>query len=152
MNENILVAYFSWSGKTKLAAEQIAKTAGCMLFEIDTAKKYPEQYQLCIEEAKAELAQNARPTLKGALPDISGVDKLALGFPLWGNTCPMAILSFIESFDLLGKFVYPFCTHGGASTGKGADDIRKSSRGGAVKPCMDANFLTAEKIRVWLDI
>ena len=37
---------------------------------------------------------------------------LSFGFPNWWYSCPMAILTFIEKYDLSGKTIIPFCSHG----------------------------------------
>lgn len=42
-----LIAYFSWSGHTKKAAEKIAVLTGGTLFEIKPVKKYSRIYPVC---------------------------------------------------------------------------------------------------------
>ena len=41
MKQNVLVAYFSASGTTKAAAQQLAEVAGVDLHEIKPEKPYP---------------------------------------------------------------------------------------------------------------
>lgn len=35
-----------------------------------------------------------------------------IGFPVWWYTAPTIINTFIESLDLIGKTLIPFCTSG----------------------------------------
>lgn len=68
-------------GNTQVVAEMIADMTGGDLFEIDTMKSYAADYYTCIDEAKAELRQNARPELKTYPDSLDGYDTIFLGFP-----------------------------------------------------------------------
>ena len=48
----ILIAYYSWGGNTRFAAEQIQKLTGGTLFEIKPAKAYPSDYRACVNQAR----------------------------------------------------------------------------------------------------
>lgn len=39
---------------------------------------------------------------------IEEYDTIFIGYPIWWHTAPMIIGTFLESFDLSGKDVYPF--------------------------------------------
>ena len=56
-----LIAYYSWSGHTKMTAERIARVTGGNLFEIVPVTPYPRLYARCAIMAKAERDKNARP-------------------------------------------------------------------------------------------
>ena len=45
--KKVLVAYFSWSGNTREAAQYIAKKTGADEFEIIREKEYPTEYTPC---------------------------------------------------------------------------------------------------------
>jgi flavodoxin len=38
---------------------------------------------------------------------------------------PMAVYTFLESYDFSGKTIIPFCTHEGSGLGNSAKDITK---------------------------
>ncbi|MDR0706178.1 MAG: hypothetical protein LBF88_14485, partial [Planctomycetaceae bacterium] len=95
-SQKILIAYFSWSGNTKIAAQEIQKSVGGTLFEIKTAKAYPKDYQECIDVAKKEKEENARPKLSSKIKDINSYDVIFVGYPNWWGTIPMPISSFLE--------------------------------------------------------
>lgn len=40
-----------------------------------------------------------------------------LGFPIWGETAPPIIRSFLSQHNLAGKTLIPFITHGGYGLG-----------------------------------
>lgn len=59
-------------------AEFIKKAVGADLFEVETVKEYSADYMICIDEAKKELRENARPELKKYLADISQYDNIVV--------------------------------------------------------------------------
>jgi flavodoxin len=123
--KKILVAYFSWSGNAKALAGQIAQQTGADLFEIKTTKAYPSIYNECIEVAKQEQSSNARPVLSGSVTNMAQYGTVFLCFPNWWGTLPMAVFTFLESYDVSGKTLYPLITHGGSRFGRSLDDLKK---------------------------
>jgi len=147
-----LVAYFTYSGNAKKVAENVADIAGADLFEIKRETPYSSDYQTCVDEARKELKENARPELTGKVENMSQYDTLILGFPNWCSTCPMPVLSFVEAYDLSGKKIYAFVTNGGGGCGNSTDDIKKSAAGAVVTEAVNGNELSDSQIREWLGI
>ena len=110
----ILVAYFSHSGNTKGIAEDIQKKTGADIFEITTVNNYSSDYDTVLDEAKAEQNDNARPELSSKVENMEQYQTVIIGFPIWWGDMPMALYSFLDEYDLSGKTVLPFCTHGGS--------------------------------------
>jgi flavodoxin len=123
--KKILVAYFSWSGNTKLVAEQIQKEVGGTLYQIESASPYPKDYQTCVDYAKKEKENNVRPKLVGEVEALSSYDIIFIGYPNWWGTLPMPLFTFLEKYNLEGKTIIPFCTHGGGGAGQGFAEIRR---------------------------
>lgn len=113
-NGKILVAYFSHSGNTKKIAEEIQSKTGAELFEIKTVNAYSNDYNTVLDEAKEEQNDNARPELSEKITNMSQYQTVIIGFPIWWGDMPMAVYSFLDEYDLSGKTVLPFCTHGGS--------------------------------------
>lgn len=147
-----LVAYFSYSGNAKAAAYKIAGLAGADLFEIKPEVPYSSDYQECVDEARKELKENARPKLVDTVSDISGYDRIVLGFPNWCKTCPMPVLSFLEAYDLKGKRIDSYVTNGGGGVGDSTKDIRKSAAGAEVSDAINGNDLSDDRIKEWLNL
>lgn len=121
-----LIAYFSYSGITKKLAEKIAQIKGVDIFEIQTVKQYSSGYSQLLKESRSEQKENSRPKLKDSDLKMEEYDTIILGYPNWYNTCPMAVLTFLEIFDMSGKTIAPFCTHGGSRMGNSEMDIKIS--------------------------
>jgi flavodoxin len=124
-NNKILVAYFSWSGNAGALAGQIARETGGDLFEIKTVKAYPDTYNACIEVAKQEQNNNARPALSGTVTNMAQYGTVFLCYPNWWGTLPMGVFTFLEAYDFSSKTMYPLVTHGGSRFGRSLEDIQK---------------------------
>lgn len=144
-----IIVYFSKSGRTKRTAEKIAAVTGSDLYEIQTRKKYPSNYFKTLGIARAELKRNEYPELAGR-PDLSGYDRILLGFPIWFGTCPMAVLSFVKETSLEGKVIYPFCTSGASGCDKAGASISAAAAGAKVQRGRKANKVSEEMVREWL--
>ncbi|MBM7581927.1 flavodoxin [Caldicoprobacter guelmensis] len=138
-SSKILVTFFSHSGNTKVIAKKIQQLTGGDMFEIKTIKSYPEDYYKTTEVAKEEKRQNVRPELANKLDDISSYEVIFLGYPNWWGTMPMAVFTFLESYDFSGKTIVPFCTHEGSGMGNSERDIKKL--------CPNAEVLSGIAIR-----
>lgn len=112
-------------GNTEVVARKITAITGADTFRIETVTPYPEDYMETTQVAKRELADNARPAITGKVENMSEYDTIYLGYPNWWGTMPMAVFTFLESYDLAGKTIVPFCTHEGSAMGCSESDIRK---------------------------
>ncbi len=144
----ILIAYFTWSdntvvenpdsidvdaetsasvlspGNAELIANWIAEETGGDLFSIKTQNKYSSDYDECLNQARKERDNNERPALVERVNNIDDYDVIFLGFPNWWYTCPMAVFTFVESYDLSGKTIIPFCTHGTGGLSRTIRDLK----------------------------
>ena len=145
-----LTVYFSWGGHTGKAARLIKEVTGSDIFELRPEKSYSKIYPICAAQAKKERDKDARPSFEGEIADISQYTDIVAGYPAWWYTCPMIVLSFLEQYDLTGKNVYLFNTHGGSGP-VGTDDVKKLCRGNVHKS-IDGNHLTEAAVREWLNI
>lgn len=120
-------------GNTKIVAEMIADFTGGDLFEVDTVKSYAADYHTCIDEAKKELREGARPELKKYLDSLDGYDTIFVGYPNWWGTMPMAMFAFLEHYDFSGKRILPFCTNEGSGMGGSERDLQKVCKGAKIE-------------------
>lgn len=134
----ILTAYYSRAGEnyvsgqlkvlsignTEKAARMIKKETGSDLFRIEMKEPYAEDYNTCIEQARKDLKDGARPALLKDI-DIRAYDEIYLGFPNYWGTMPMAVFTFLESHDFSGKIIHPFITHEGSGFASSLNDLRK---------------------------
>ena len=114
-------------GNNEVIVEKIkAQLPNADVFRIDTVKKYSPDYMVCIEEAKQELRAKARPELTAKVEDMDRYDTIILGYPNWWGLPPMAVFTFLESYDFSGKKIVPFCSHEGSGLGGSIRQIRQA--------------------------
>ncbi len=143
-SQTVLVAYFSWAdnaavegevdavsspsvtkpGNVEQLALWVQERTGGELFSIRVTEPYPSDWDECLERANEEKADGARPELAQSVENMEDYDVIFLGYPNWWYSCPTAILSFLEEYDLSGKQIYLFCSHGTGGLASSVEDIR----------------------------
>lgn len=101
-------------GNTELVAGWIQQSVNGDVFAIETIESYPDDHDDLVDKADQEQEINARPELANQLENIEDYDTIFLGFPIWWADLPMPVYTFLEEYDLSGKTVIPFSTHGGS--------------------------------------
>ena len=144
-DENYSVGYVE-KGNTMILAEMIAEKTNSELFEVKPAKKYPADYDTCIDVAKREQNQNARPAILED-KDISEYDTIFFGYPVWWGDIPMCMYTFVEGHDWSGKKIIPFCTHEGSGSGRTDRTLKKLMNGAEVQRALAIPGHTAQNNR-----
>lgn len=109
-NNRTLIIYFSMSGTTKEAAEQIQRDTGADIVRLQRAKAYPKGYDNYARVADRERRKNIHPAIKRNIPDLNRYDTVLIGFPTWWQQPPMVIHSLFDTYDFQGKTIIPFTT------------------------------------------
>ena len=112
-------------GKTEVVAKKIQALTGSDIFHVDTVHKYPEGYDDTTDVAKKEKNEDARPTLTAKVENMDQYEVIYVGSPNWWNTMPMAVFTFLESYNFSGKTIIPFITHEGSGLGSIVRDIQR---------------------------
>ena len=146
--KKVLIAYFSHTGNTQKVANQIHEFVGGDIVEIKTEAAYPTNYSECTDLAKREKESNARPKLSTKIENMGSYDAIFVGYPIWWYTAPMAINTFLESYDLTGKTIIPFCTSGGSDVAESIPAIKRLCPNSTILPGLTANNLS--DIKPWL--
>lgn len=141
-DENYNVGYIT-KGNTMILAEMIASKTGSDLFEIKPAKKYPADYDTCIDVAKKELNAKARPAIAED-KDVSEYDTVYFGYPIWWGDLPMCFYTFIEAHDWNGKKIIPFCTHEGSGLAGTERKLKSALKGAEVMKGLAVRGSTAQ--------
>ncbi len=147
-DSRFLVAYFSWPspdypdldatsgasnvvkdgqlyGNTEYMARIFSQKLQAPLFRIETKDDYPTEPRALLDATKVENNSQARPELKEKVENFGDYDVICVGYPLWWYDMPMAIYSFLESYDFSGKHIVLFTTHGGNRFCRTIPTVRK---------------------------
>ena len=125
-NNNSVVLYFSATGNTKSIAKRIAKESNSDIIEIIPKEKYKSEdldYNTDCRANREQNDSNARPEIENTI-DITNYDTIYLGYPIWWGTNPKIILTLLDTYDLTGKTIIPFCTSGSSDISKSVSDLR----------------------------
>ncbi len=111
-------------GNTQYMAYVIAENTGADIFRIEPETPYPTDHDTLVDQAAEEQDNNARPAIKDQIENLADYDTVFLGYPNWWGDMPMILYSFLEQYDLSGKTVIPFNTHGGSGFSNTINTIR----------------------------
>ena len=125
MAEHILVVYFSRSGNTRKIANLIHQEVGGIIHEIRPEVPYPNSYNAVVDQAEKEIQAGYKPALQSTLDHIESYDTIFVGSPNWWSTIAPPVATFLSEYDLSGKTIVPFCTHGGGGLGRIGKDVAK---------------------------
>lgn len=128
-------------GNTEYAAKVIQETIGGDLFRIETVQQYPLDHDPLVEQAAEEQDADVRPELAAHVGDIAQYDTVILGFPNWWGDLPQPLYTFLEEYDLSGKTIIPFVTHGGS----GFSDTRNTIAGLQPGATVSSNTLSLSR-------
>ena len=120
-------------GNTEIVAGIMKELVDADTYKIEMKDPYSPVYMTCIDEAKKDKQNNARPELTGYLDSVDEYDTIVLGYPNYWGTFPMAVATFLERYDFTGKTILPLCTNEGSGMGSSESDIKKSAKGATVK-------------------
>lgn len=132
----VLVAYFSGTGATRGVAENLVTVLGsdvADLHEITPQQPYTAaDLDYTNSNCRSVTEQNdpgARPAIANRVANMEQYDVIFLGYPIWNNDAPRIIYTFLESENLSGKTIVPFCTSGGSGIANSVSNIRGLAAG-----------------------
>ena len=151
--KKVLIVYFSATGTTKGVAKKLKKATKGKLYRIKAAKPYTKAdlgYENDDCRANKEQSdENARPKIKAKVRNIRKYDVIFLGYPIWWGKEPKIIRTFLESYNLKGKKIVPFCTSGGSGISGSMKGIKASAKGAKVVKGKDMTDLSYKSVENW---
>lgn len=131
-----IVAYFSCTDNTKTVAEYIKESTASDIYRIQPSEPYTsadlDYNNLDSRTSRENRDATARPGISGSLPSLDGYEVVYLGYPIWHGQAPKIMYTFVESYDLSGKIIIPFCTSASSGIGASATNLQTVTRGNAI--------------------
>ncbi len=128
-----IIIFFSQTGNTKDIAEKIATSLDADLLELTPKIPYGENDLRAESIARAQIEQmdpHSRPELNDYGLKIDDYSNIFIGYPIWSGEAPRLMYTFIESQDLDGLNIIPFCTSTLTPLGDSALHLKEVARGG----------------------
>lgn len=120
-----IVIFYSFEGNTKLIAENIAKTIGADLLELNPKKEMKSKGFMKYIWGAKEALMKTKPELLPFEKDIQKYDLLLIGTPVWAWTYAPPLNAFFAAHSLSNKKIALFCCHGGGK-GKIFDKMKET--------------------------
>ena len=127
-----VVVYYSQNGATKKLAEIFQKAKDASAVELKLVTPYPSTYDSTIVAVKAQREGKQWPALENAKVELAKYDTVYLGYPSMFGTFAPPIYTFLDSNDLSGKVVVPFCTYGSGGRKASAAELKTLEPGANV--------------------
>lgn len=154
-SDKSLVLYYSLSGNTKRVANLLHDLVGGDIAEIKTVRPYPDDFHAVVEQAREERRTHFLPPIHPLDLNWQDYDTIYLGFPIWGNTIPQPMATFLSQNNLAGKTIIPFCTHDGYGVGRSFQVVEEYCPDAAIRSGFDmvgADARNAQKLlSEWLN-
>lgn len=130
MAAETLIVYYSWSGNSEKLAKNLHQAIiGSDLFKIVTKRKYSASFFLAAFQAGREKRKHARPEIEGGIAGkkMSKYERIILIYPIWDGSCPMCVLTFLESIKTKDLDIFPISTSSSVTLGSSLKAIRESA-------------------------
>lgn len=155
-DNSALVVFFSCTNTTKGIADRIVEETGAATWRIEPEVAYTsEDLNYNNSSSRANREQNdpsARPAIKGKCENIADYNVVFLGYPIWWGKAPKVIFTFLESHDLTGKTIIPFCTSHSSGIGSSDTDLHRLAVGAEWKQGRRFNGNESkETIKNWIE-
>ena len=152
--KKILVAYFSFTNNSKAIAESMADVLGADTYQITPSEAYTSDNNNYYDSSTRAYQEqygpaSARPAINATLGS-TDYDIVLLGFPIWYGKVPRVMLTFLDTYDLSGKVVIPFCTSGSSGISTAQTELQSTYSTVKWKTGARLNGYTTEQLKTWL--
>lgn len=151
----VLTVYFSYTNNTESLAQKVQNVTNSDIYEINAKEPYTDEILEYYGDNRAYREQNnrsTRPEISGVPANINDYDVIMLGFPIWYEYAPRVVCTFLESCDLSGKTIMPFCTSGSSSISASVSEIQTLCPDSTVTAGFRGTASTTDaQIQNWLD-
>ena len=151
-----LVIWFSTNDTVKAVALTAADAMEADSFEIVPEQPYTEADLAYYTDGRCDREQadaSARPAIVSLPENLEQYDVIFIGYPIWHGQAPKILYTLLESIDISGKTIVPFCTSMSSGAGSSADNLAKMTGGSSewlkVTIFRGTDNATAEQVREW---
>lgn len=106
-----VIFYYSNSGTTERIALKLQERFACEIVKIEPEIPYGSYFS-ALKRVTAERKTKTVAPYYAPMVDLSDVDTVFIGYPLWYSEAPAFVLDYLKKYDLTGKTVIPFSTSG----------------------------------------
>lgn len=130
----VLVLYYSQTSNTKVVADEITARLGADIEAIEAVHPYDGDFGATIERCLQEREQGVLPEIQPIKANLSDYDVIFLGYPVWFGTYAPPVAELLNTIDLSGKKVVPFCTFGSGGLDSSTRDLESKQPEATILP------------------
>ena len=119
----VLVLYYSQTSNTEQVANEIASRMNADKEAIVAVNPYDGDFHATIERCLQEREQGILPEIQPVAANLDDYDAIFLGYPVWFGTFAPPVITWLNSVDLSGKTIVPFCTFGSGGLDSSTRDL-----------------------------
>ena len=154
--KDVLVVYFSATGKTRGVAEKIADITDADIYEILAAQEYSsDDLNYSNPDSRTSVEQNdpsMRPEIGSDEISFDGYSTIFIGYPIWWGQEPRIMDTFAENHEFDGITVIPFCTSGSSSIGSSGQNLADNAGSGNwIDGQRFSGRVSEDELQKWID-
>ena len=143
-------------GNLLVMVDLIEQRSGATIYPIHITEKYAPMYMDRVDGARAAKENDRQFTFSDPLPDLSDVDTVFFGSPIWWYGMPQPVVNFFQQVDLSGKRFMYFSINRGSGNSGIIESLKELQPGLTVAAeysldAMQTNESAAEEFNAWLD-
>ena len=119
----VLVLYYSQTSNTEQVANEIASRLNADKEAIVAVNPYDGDFHATIERCLQEREGGILPEIQPVAANLDDYDIIFLGYPVWFGTFAPPVITWLNSVDLSGKTIVPFCTFGSGGLDASTRDL-----------------------------
>ena len=143
-------------GNLLVMVDLIEQRSGATIYPIHITEKYAPMYMDMVDGALEDKENDRQFTFAEPLPDLSNVDTVFFGSPIWWYDMPQPVVNFFQQVDLSGKRFMYFSINRGSGNSGVIERLKELQPGLTVAAeysldAMQDNESAASEFNAWLD-
>ena len=143
-------------GNLLVMVDLIEQRSGATIYPLHITEKYAPMYMDMVDDARADKENDRQFNFEESLPDLSDVDTVFFGSPIWWYDMPQPVVNFFQQVDLSGKRFMYFSINRGSGNSGVIERLKELQPGLTVAAeysldAMQTNESAAEEFNAWLD-
>lgn len=147
---NPIIIYYSNSGTTESIALKLKGRFSCDIVKVEPETAYGS-YFAALKRATAERKAKTVAPYHAPVVDLSDVDTVFVGYPLWYSEAPAFVLDYLKKYDLTGKTVIPFSTSGASHIKASLKTLQEAVGSAEIKHPYNCGKFKKDNFDNWLN-
>ena len=144
-------------GNLLVMVDLIEQRSGAAIYPLHITEKYAPMYMDMVDGARADKENDRQFNFEESLPDLSDVDTVFFGSPIWWYDMPQPVVNFFQQVDLSGKRFMYFSINRGSGNSGVIERLKELQPGLTVAAeysldAMQDNESAASEFNAWLDL